>query len=62
MGLPLEVEKSGLPLLLGELASVCFFMRAFFGGDALLLGEVFFWITGDESCGLVVDDRDLGEG
>lgn len=57
MGAPLDVEKRGLPLLVGELASVCFFMRTFFGGD-VLLEEVFFWLVGVSS-DFVVDDRDL---
>lgn len=61
MGFPLEVEKRGLPLLVGEWASVCFLMRTFFGGD-VLLDEVFFWLAADDGvscCGIVVDGRDL---
>lgn len=35
IGAPLDVENRGLPLVVGELISACFFARSFFGDELL---------------------------
>lgn len=57
MGAPLDVENSGFPPPLDELASECFFIRTFFGGDVLLEG-VFLWLLAESTA----FDRAFGEG
>lgn len=57
MGAPLDVENSGFPPL-DELASECFFIRTFFGGDVLLEG-VFFWLLAESTA---FDRAAFGEG